>query len=162
MRASLKGSAEKALIAAVRFRAWALFRMFTAGSCAVIVSTDKKLLLVKPRYRVHWGLPGGFLQRHEQASEAMAREFNEEVGLPWEFGQQPTATYVQSQRQHLEHIFECLDVAIEPLAWRTSLEIQAVDWFPVTCLPCLQPEARETLNILKFDYATCTHPACEP
>ena len=43
-----------------------------------------ELLLIQrknPPYQHHWALPGGFLDRHEDAVTAARREFKEETGL---------------------------------------------------------------------------------
>ena len=54
----------RALMTAVRFRAWLLQAGLTSGALAIVTSDDGRLLLVKPHYRAGWGFPGGFLKHH--------------------------------------------------------------------------------------------------
>jgi lipopolysaccharide/colanic/teichoic acid biosynthesis glycosyltransferase/ADP-ribose pyrophosphatase YjhB (NUDIX family) len=105
-----------------------------------------RLLLVKPRYRLDWGLPGGFMRRGEQPSEAVKRELREEIGLDLEPGS-PVASYVQSRRPHIEYLFS---IVLSPeqaaLVAATSLELGIIRWFDRTESPPLQPEAAEALE----------------
>ncbi len=41
----------------------------------------RQLLLVKPVYQEHWGLPGGVVEANESPVEAAYREVQEELGL---------------------------------------------------------------------------------
>src|SRR4051812_38437645 len=84
----------RALMTAVRFRAWLLGSVYTSGSLAVVLRDDGRLLLVKPRYRRGWGLVGGYMRRREQSIDAMRREMHEEVGFAGEIAG-PIASYVQ-------------------------------------------------------------------
>lgn len=43
-------------------------------------------LLVKPTYRDHWALPGGYLEAGEVPQDTYARELHEELGLRLDVG----------------------------------------------------------------------------
>ncbi len=51
------------------------------GVCAVVQDARGRVLIARHTYRVSpWGLPGGFVRRHEQPRKALARELREELG----------------------------------------------------------------------------------
>lgn len=47
----------------------------------VITDAADRMLIVKPNYRPHWGIPGGIVEDGEAPHEGAAREVAEEVGL---------------------------------------------------------------------------------
>jgi 8-oxo-dGTP diphosphatase len=47
----------------------------------LITDAADRMLIVKPNYRPHWGIPGGIVEDGEAPHEAAAREVTEEVGL---------------------------------------------------------------------------------
>ncbi len=56
--------------------------VFTMGVCAVILDTQRRLLLVHHTYRPQaWGLPGGFARAHEQPAATLVREVREILGV---------------------------------------------------------------------------------
>jgi ADP-ribose pyrophosphatase YjhB (NUDIX family) len=55
----------------------------TASAVAAIITTDEGILLVKRNHhpkKGYWDLPGGFVDYHETAEEAIVREIREELG----------------------------------------------------------------------------------
>src|SRR5207244_11727148 len=58
-------------------------RRFTATAGALIFDDDNRILLLDHVFRPEsgWGIPGGFLNRGEQAEAGLRRELREEVGL---------------------------------------------------------------------------------
>jgi 8-oxo-dGTP diphosphatase len=57
---------------------------------AVVLLTDpsgERVLLVKPNYRPHWGLPGGTLDEGEAPHECAVREISEELGITIALGE---------------------------------------------------------------------------
>jgi 8-oxo-dGTP pyrophosphatase MutT (NUDIX family) len=136
----------RALIVAVRLRAWIMWSVYTSGALAVVHRDDGRLLLVKPRYRSGWGFVGGYLKPGEQPADAMRRELAEEVGVrDAEIGA-PVGSYVQHRRRHIDHLFVVFlsDAALVP----RRIELADAQWFAPAELPELQPEARQALNEL--------------
>jgi ADP-ribose pyrophosphatase YjhB (NUDIX family) len=82
------------------YRLWALFppvaqrlavRLLrpkvSLGACAVIQDARGRVLLTHHTYRrPAWGLPGGFVGRHEQGADALAREIREELSVAAHIG----------------------------------------------------------------------------
>lgn len=58
-----------------------LFRIPTLGVHAIVINSEKQILLVKHTYKKGWHLPGGALKYGETLSEAMKRELQEETGV---------------------------------------------------------------------------------
>jgi 8-oxo-dGTP diphosphatase len=53
-----------------------------AGTLAIIADSEHRILLVRTAgSHPKWQLPGGYLEPHESADEALARELREELGL---------------------------------------------------------------------------------
>ena len=57
-----------------------LSTMFGAAA-ALFTNPAGRILLVKPNYRDHWSLPGGFLEDGEPPQDGCRREVAEELGL---------------------------------------------------------------------------------
>lgn len=140
--------AERVLVGAIRAVARLLRGSFTSGCVCRVRDPEGRILLVKPRYRLDWGLPGGFLRRSEQPPEAIRRELREEIGIDLEFGP-PLVCYVHGRQRHIEFAF---DVELEPSqvaqVARSSAELSRIAWYPPDALPRLQPEAGEALRRL--------------
>lgn len=139
---------ERLLTAAVRIRAWASGRVFTAGSIVLVFDDGGRVLLARQWYRRGWSLPGGYMEPGEQAIDAAVRECREEVGLDLEVADlRLLATYVQSGRRHIEHVH----IHVRPIAAALARparrrEIASVAWFGVESLPLLQREADEAFR----------------
>lgn len=132
----------------VRFRAWLMGSVYTAGAIAAVFRNGDEVLLVKPRYRRGWGLPGGFLKHGEQASDTVRREMLEETGIAIDVDR-AHEVYVQPGRRHLDHLF-VLEVNDDTdVVSRASAEIAAAKWFHTSKLPELQREAHEALRRLR-------------
>lgn len=59
---------------------YAQLASFYAASAALITDSCGKVLLVKPNYRDHWVIPGGYVDQHETPHDALSRELAEELG----------------------------------------------------------------------------------
>ncbi len=116
-------------------RFWWLFQArFTVGAVGVIFNEHGQLLLLKHVYRTRyaWGLPGGYVSRHEDPAVAVVRELREETGLA--ISAVCALLVEQSDRPgHLDLAYLCRAVA--PADWRLSSEILEYGWFDLEDLP---------------------------
>jgi 8-oxo-dGTP diphosphatase len=62
---------------------WRTRPRFTVGAVGVVLNAQGELLLVKHVFHPGspWGLPGGWIERHEGPREGLKREIREETGL---------------------------------------------------------------------------------
>jgi 8-oxo-dGTP diphosphatase len=122
---------------------------FTVGALAVIERPDGRMLLVRHSYRPNWGLPGGFLKRHEAPDEGARREVREEVGLAVDLVSGP-AVVVSPGPRRVDLIYRArpADEADPDAVQPVSAEIVEVAWCSPTDLPRLQEEATEALVAL--------------
>ncbi|MBN1285997.1 MAG: NUDIX hydrolase [Anaerolineae bacterium] len=81
---------------------------FTAGVAGVVVNDEGRVLLLEHVYHVEhpWGLPGGWIDRHEDPDAALIRELMEETGLRISI-ERPLLTRVHSTRAHFDFVFLC-------------------------------------------------------
>src|SRR5919107_4177133 len=82
----------------------ALSPSFTVGAVCVIERADGAVLLVRHSYRRRWGLPGGLLERGEEADAGARREAVEEVGLEVELEGEP-AVVVDPDARRVDIVF---------------------------------------------------------
>jgi 8-oxo-dGTP diphosphatase len=59
---------------------------FYCAAAALFTDHDDRILLVKPNYRDHWGMPGGIVEADEFPHVGCRREVLEELGLDIEPG----------------------------------------------------------------------------
>jgi ADP-ribose pyrophosphatase YjhB (NUDIX family) len=138
--------AERLMIAAIRATVRFLRGSFTAGCVCIVRDPQDRILLVKPRYRLAWGLPGGFMRRDEQPYQAISRELREEIGVDLTFNQ-PVGSYVQNHQRHIDYIFTIvLDIGQMSRVARSSAELSRLRWHDPANLPALQPEAIKALS----------------
>ena len=103
----------------------------TAG--AIITDPSGRVLLLKHRFRPGsgWGMPGGFLEKGEQAEEALRRELREEVSLELENVKLFTTRTFKRPGQ-VEIVFTARAVGVSD---QLSFEIQKAAWFSLDELP---------------------------
>lgn len=119
----------------------ALSPSYTVGAICVITRDDGRLLLVRQRYRNHWGLPGGLLERGESTAAAARREVREETGLDVELLGEP-AVVVEPTPQRVDVVYRARPrggQALDEVRPR-SPEIEELRWFAPDALPDLQEE----------------------
>ncbi len=122
---------------------------FTVGAMCIIERGDGSLLLVRHSYRQRWGVPGGLLERGEDARAGARREVHEEVGLMIEILGEP-AVVVDPEPQRVDVIFRCRPAPgadIDGVSPR-SPEIVEARWFRPSSLPELQFETASALVTL--------------
>lgn len=76
---------------------------FTVGAVCAIVCDGKVIALRQP-HRFGWSLPGGLLDRGEDAVAAVERELVEETGLSVHVGS-PVATIVDARARRVDVVF---------------------------------------------------------
>ena len=54
---------------------------FHAAAALFVTDGHDRVLLVKPNYRDHWAIPGGYVDQDETPNVAAQRELREELGL---------------------------------------------------------------------------------
>ena len=114
---------------------------FTVGAMCFIERDDGRLLLVRHVYRNRWGVPGGLLDRGEEADAGARREVREEVGLVVELVGEPKVV-VEPDPQRVDIIYRARPAAgTDPDAVAPgSPEIVECRWFARDALPELQHE----------------------
>jgi 8-oxo-dGTP diphosphatase len=122
---------------------------FTVGAMCFIEREDHALLLVRQVYRRRWGVPGGLLERGEDAADAARREVFEEVGLAIELvGEARVVVDPEPQRVDVVYRARVADGVDPASAAARSPEIVEARWFPRTELPELQHETAAALVTL--------------
>ena len=137
---------------------------FTVGAMCFIERSDGALLLVRHSYRDRWGVPGGLLQRGEDAGVGARREVREEVGLAVELQGEP-AVVVDAEPQRVDVVFRARPAAgTDPGALSLgSAEIVEARWFAPDSLPELQFETAGALVALaRVTTGTGQRPLPEP
>lgn len=122
---------------------------FTVGAMCFIERADGALLLVRHSYRDRWGVPGGLLQRGEDAEVGARREVHEEVGIAVELQGEP-AVVVDARPQRVDVVFRARPAdGTDPDALTLgSAEIVEARWFASDSLPELQFETAGALVAL--------------
>ena len=118
---------------------------FTVTAGAVVVNEQGRVLLVKHVFRPGsgWGIPGGFINKGEQAEDAARRELREEIGLELDRVELAFVRTVEQVNQ-LEIIFRC---SASGTPRPRNIEIQRVAWFELDELPDDLPQAqRQTIK----------------
>ncbi|WP_328474995.1 NUDIX hydrolase [Actinoplanes sp. NBC_00393] len=60
--------------------------LYATTAALITEAVTGRVLLVKPTYRDHWALPGGYLEAGEYPQDGCARELHEELGLRIDVG----------------------------------------------------------------------------
>lgn len=122
---------------------------FTVGAMCFIERDDGRILLVRHVYRHRWGVPGGLLDRGEDAAAGARREVREEVGLDVELRGEPRVV-VDPEPQRVDIVYRARPArgadpdAVAP----SSPEIVETRWFHPRDLPELQHETVAALAAL--------------
>jgi 8-oxo-dGTP pyrophosphatase MutT (NUDIX family) len=113
---------------------WFFRRPTTAGTRAIALTPEGKVILIRHSYIPGWHLPGGGKGRHEEASAAVLRELREEIGLISHDGLATMAEYehVIDFKHDRVSLFVVRNVAYAP---HPTLEIVDVGEFELDDLP---------------------------
>ena len=107
------------------------------GACLVVFDDQQRILLLRHVFHPHlpWGLPGGWLGRHEDPAVGALRELREETGLTAVLGPVLQITHDSSP----PHLTVAFLAALQPGEMTLSAEILEARWFALDCLPELYP-----------------------
>jgi ADP-ribose pyrophosphatase YjhB (NUDIX family) len=121
-----------------------LFPHYLVGVIGIIRNEAGEVLLVHHtyRHRIPWGLPAGFLERHEQPREALLREIEEETGLKVDLSS-VWHVYTSDDRPLVNIVYRgrYLDGVFTP-----SAEVSAAEFVRVDDLPPLPAGQRELIE----------------
>lgn len=118
---------------------------FTVGAVCAIVCQDQVLALRQP-HRVGWSLPGGLLDRGEDATTAVTRELIEETGLHVEVGE-PVVTHVDGTARRVDVVYRV--VVDEQFPVQAGGEADEAAWIPLTGLAEGDGPTRDILRALQ-------------
>ncbi len=106
-------------------------RKFTVSVGAVVINPKGEILLLDHVLRPAsgWGIPGGFVDRHEQAPDALRRELLEEIGLEIEIRE---VLRIRTTDRHVEILYSA---HAENAGNVKSVEIRELRWFRFEQLP---------------------------
>lgn len=104
---------------------------FTVSAAAIIFNEKKEVLLLNHVLRPYsgWGIPGGFIEKGEQAEDAVRREIREETGI--ELSRLKLYT-IRTLGTHLEILFFAVAEG-EPQI--RSAEIIEAKWYAPSDMP---------------------------
>jgi ADP-ribose pyrophosphatase YjhB (NUDIX family) len=120
------------------YTARALWRIrqarFTAGVVGVVFNAQGQILLVEHVFHPHfpWGLPGGWMDRHENPTQTIQRELREELELEVVVGMVLLAE--MESANHLDLAFLC---QAQGSVGRLSFELLDYRWIMPADLPAL-------------------------
>jgi 8-oxo-dGTP diphosphatase len=115
---------------------WSLGRArFSAGVAGVLFNEQGQLLLVEHVFHPHtpWGLPGGWIDRREDPTVALRREFHEELELDIHVGN--ILITELGYGDHLDFAYLC---STQGKIGKLSNELLSYRWFDVQHLPRMQ------------------------
>lgn len=144
-----------------RLRRWGVVLLhprFTVTAGAVVVDEQGRVLLLHHRFRggSGWGIPGGFLQSHENPEAAVRRELHEEIRLELD-NLQIAFTHTLQEYNQIEIVFRATPASAIQIG---SAEITRAEWFALEALP---PEVSEYQRwLLRKALAPAQHGAFHP
>lgn len=115
------------------------------GINVVALDATNRVLLLKHVFHpgCPWGLPGGWLGRHEDPRAAALRELEEETGLTAVLGPALLTTY----DPHPPHIGIIYLAIVQAGKMQLNGEILDAGWFPVQALPQpLSPTVQQAID----------------
>jgi 8-oxo-dGTP diphosphatase len=124
---------------------WLINRKFLVGVAAVVLNEQGQVLLVRHTYRpkLPWGLPGGWLERGENANQAVEREVLEETGLRV---CALKVIYAGSDRD-VSRVDMVFLARLEGGQFRASAEVSECGFFSLNGLPPVMPTQKEFIQM---------------
>lgn len=118
---------------------------YTAGVVGVLFDAQGRVLLVEHVFHAPhaWGLPGGWMNRNEDPSVSLVREFQEELALEVQVVQPVIVKRSSYFGAHLD-IGYLVTCATSTEAINLSYELNAYAWYDVANLP----------RLVRFHYQT--------
>jgi len=112
---------------------------FTVSAAAIVTNEEGKVLLLNHVLRPDsgWGYPGGFVNKGEQAEDAIRREVREETGIDLD---KLELHDVRNSGTHIEILFVAKSVG-EPEV--RSREIIELGWFGIDDFPQEMPRRQQ-------------------
>lgn len=109
---------------------------YSIGVVGVVINPAQEVLLVEHVFHPHlpWGLPGGWIGFNEDPMKTVAREIEEELGLPVLV--EALLLTERTQYQHLDFAYLC---APNGEVVSLSYELLGYGWYKRHNLPCLAP-----------------------
>jgi ADP-ribose pyrophosphatase YjhB (NUDIX family) len=120
---------------------------FTVSAAAIVTNEEGKVLLLNHVLRPDsgWGYPGGFVNKGEQAEDAIRREVREETGIDLD---KLELHDVRNSGTHIEIIFVAKSVGEPEVRSREIIELGwfGIDDFPQELPRRQQEQIRKTLS----------------
>lgn len=114
-------------------RLWQPWR--TVGAVGVVADAQGRILVVEHVFhpKFPWGLPGGWMGRHEDPDETVRREVWEETGLQVQVQRPLLVTHTKFMARHLDLAYACF--APQPNAVKLNNELLDYRWIEPQTLP---------------------------
>lgn len=133
------------------------FFMNVAAAVGVVLTCEDKVLVVRrgrEPQKGKWDLPGGFVDQHESAEQALSREIYEELAMTLSTGLRylgawPNEYPYEGVRYHTLDMFFTANVAELPAVQLDNQEVSDFQWVPVeqlTSLPFAFDSARQAIK----------------
>ncbi len=108
---------------------------FSAGAVGVVFDEAGRVLLVEHVFHPYapWGLPGGWVDRHESPSKTVSRELQEELELSVEVGD--VLLVEVDYGNHMDFAYSCIATG---KVGKLSRELLDYGWYDPANLPRLQ------------------------
>jgi len=120
---------------------------FTVSAAAIVTNEEGKVLLLNHVLRPDsgWGYPGGFVNKGEQAEDAIRREVREETGIDLD---KLELHDVRNSGTHIEILFVAKSVGEPEFRSREIIELGwfGIDDFPQEMPRRQQEQIRKTLS----------------
>jgi len=120
---------------------------FTVSAAAIVTNEEGKVLLLNHVLRPDsgWGYPGGFVNKGEQAEDAIRREVREETGIQLD---KLELHDVRNSGTHIEILFVAKSVGEPEVRSREIIELGwfGIDDFPQELPRRQQEQIRKTLS----------------